>query len=80
MWKNNTCKNKKWDNIFLLNAFTPTENAEKADFYEEIETEMSRIPKEDAVLLSGNFNVQIGTHTGRDIEHIAMKPRPDQQI
>lgn len=61
-------------NISLLNIYAPTENADKEDkdtFYEEMERAMDAIPKEDAVLLLGDFNAQIGKE--KHIEHIAGK-------
>lgn len=50
-------------NISLLNIYAPTEkdsNEEKDKFYEKVEEEIEVIPKEDTIIILGDFNAQIG--------------------
>lgn len=50
-------------NVSILNVYAPTEIADKEDkdeVYEKIEEEVDKMPKEDAILLLGDFNAQIG--------------------
>ena len=47
----------------MLNVYAPTEKAkveEKDKFYEKVEEEIEKIPKEDTLLVLGDFNAQIG--------------------
>lgn len=50
-------------NLSLLNVYAPTETAEeevKNGFYEKLETEYEKIPKEDTIIVLGDFNARIG--------------------
>lgn len=49
--------------ISILNVYAPTEMAEEASkdqFYEDLDEELSRIPKEDTIIVLGDLNAQIG--------------------
>src|SRR3978361_1153587 len=50
-------------NISLVNGYAPTEKArgeKKEVFYEKIEEEIEKLPREDTLILLGDFNAQIG--------------------
>lgn len=53
----------KQANITIVNAYAPTEDAEegkKSEFYEKIEEIYGDIPKNDIVLIMGDFNAKVG--------------------
>lgn len=50
-------------NISMINVYAPTESAdeeEKNILYERLEQEIEMLPKEDTVLVLGDFNAQVG--------------------
>jgi hypothetical protein len=56
-----------WCDIIVLNVFAPTEDKSdyiKDRFYEELEQEFDKLPKNHMKILLGDFNAQVG------MEHI----------
>ena len=53
----------KWRNYSLLAVHAPTEKKEddiKDEFYEELENTINEIPKQDMLIILGEFNAKIG--------------------
>jgi len=55
-------KNKP-HNLSIINVYAPTEKADierKQEFYDQLEDTFNKIPKQDRLIILGDFNAQIG--------------------
>lgn len=53
----------KWKNITMINVHAPTEEKEddiKEDFYNDLEDVIEETPKQDILIVLGDFNAKIG--------------------
>lgn len=65
----------KFKKLHIVQCYAPTEDKEllvKEVFYSQLDQTLSRIPKQDIVVLMGDFNAKVGNRN-EDIEHIIGK-------
>ena len=51
-------------NITVIQAYTPTSNAEEAEveqFYEDLQDLLELIPKKDVIFITGDWNAKVGS-------------------
>ena len=58
------CFQGKPFNIMVIQAYTPTSNAEEAEveqFYEDLQDLLELTPKKDVLLIMGSWNAKVGS-------------------
>ena len=58
----------KFTKLTIVQAYAPTNNAgeaEKEEFYEQLQDVLQRIPRHDMVMLIGDFNAKVGSDNAR---------------
>ena len=58
------CFQGKPFNITVIQAYTPTSNAEEAEveqFYEDLQDLLELIPKKDVIFITGDWNAKVGS-------------------